>query len=292
MLETWVVLSLSALLLYGIAQVVNKSALQHISAPSYILISAFIATPIWIIFLIAYLSISGSWGASLEYTAYGILASIFGITGFYLFQEALQRGPVTIVGSITAAYPAIIVIVAIAFLGETLTSIQAIGVVIIVAGMVALSYSHENSTGRSSLTRVALLLSIATLILWGLWGIFAKIALEELEVILYLGLSGFITPPIVFLYLRHRKSQGEVIVPKWSIAVIIAIIASEVGHIGFISETNAISLGPAAIVFPFIAAYPVVMILLAYMFLKERLSKREIMLVLAVVVGIIFVSTV
>jgi len=70
------------------------------------------------------------------------------------------------------------------------------------------------------------------------------------------------------------------------------VISIELEQMGFYNETLAVSTGPASLVFPVIAAYPVVAIVIAYGFLKERISLKEALLILAVVTGIILVSTV
>jgi drug/metabolite transporter (DMT)-like permease len=72
----------------------------------------------------------------------------------------------------------------------------------------------------------------------------------------------------------------------------IAIMASEVGNIGFFLEVNAVAGGPASIVFPLVAATPLVVVLLAYGFLKERLTRNELALIALVIAGIIMISAV
>jgi len=295
MLETWVLLSLIALLVYGLSQVVNKTALRDISAPSYIFISVFITIPVNLFLLVSFLYVNGSWGASLEYTIFGILSTAFGAMGYYLFEEALQRGPVTAVGSITAAYPIIPVLVGLTLLSESIKAIQAVGIAVIMIGIIMLSYTHGNGEGKSKLTTACLFFSFASLILWGLWGIFIKVALTEdvgLEVLQYIGLHAFVTPILAGLYLNYRKSQGEKIIPKWSIPVKIAFIAVILGQLAFWGEVYALESGPVSIVIPLVAAYPAMTMLLATLLLRERLRNIELIFVIAIVIGIIMVSTV
>ena len=196
-----------------------------------------------------------------------------------------------IVGSITAAYPAIITVLAITLLGESLTSIQAVGVSLVIMSMIGLSFSHGSSKGSTNFTRLSLILSIVTLILWGVWGIFVKLALRELPIVFYLGLYSLVLPPLFYTYIRYKRIPRKQILPKWSLPVIIAVIAVLIGQLALLADTAAVSLGEAAVVFPLIASYPIVMILLAFAFLKERLSRRDVLLVFAVIIGIILIST-
>lgn len=107
----------------------------------------------------------------------------------------------------------------------------------------------------------------------------------------YLGLYSLVLPPLFLTYLKYKRIPREQILPKWSLPVIIAVIAVLVGQLGLFADTAAVSIGEAAVVFPLIASYPIVMILLAFAFLKERLSRRDILLVFAVIIGIVLIST-
>lgn len=292
MIEYWILLALLALFLYGTGQVVSKSSLNSISSMNYILISAVVTMPMYLVLMIGYLYKSGGWQGGFTYTMYGLLSVSFGLAGYYTFLEALKSGPVSIVGSITAAYPVMTVIVAITLLGEVLGLLQGIGVAVILVGIVALSYSNETDEGISGISRRCLLLSMITFFLWGLWTIFIKVALEELHVAAYLGLYIFATPTITAVYLHYRKSAGEQIVPKWSLGVKLAVIAICIGQTAFFCEVYAADTGPASIVFPLVAAYPVLTVLFAMAFLRERLSRLDLTFVLMVIFGIVLVSTI
>jgi len=277
---------------YGIGQALGKHAMGSLAAPSMVVVNFVVTMPIYLAFL-AWFIFSGDFAlAGTVAIVYGLAAAFLGRTGYYTYLEAVEKGPVTIVGSITAAYPAIITVLAIVLLGESVTVLQIFGVAVIVGGMIGLSFSHGEEGGKPSLPRISLIFSIATLALWGVWGVFVKLALEVLPIFYYLGLYAIVLPPLFLVYARHKKRIGVRIMPKRSIFVLIAVVAALIGQIGLFADTAAVSTGEAAIVFPLIASYPVVMILIAYAFLKERLTRRDMMFVIAVVAGIVLVSTV
>ncbi len=156
--------------------------------------------------------------------------------------------------------------------------------------MAALSYSHNGTRGGVSHSRTALMLSIAVFLIWGVGGIFIQLALDVLPLIAYLGLCVFILPPIAGTYLRHKGASVSIFRPKWAVPVIGAIVLAELWQLGYFAETSAVSQGAESIVFPLISAYPVVTILGARLFLKERLSKRDWAILACVIVGIALVS--
>ncbi|HEX9906906.1 MAG TPA: EamA family transporter, partial [Thermoplasmata archaeon] len=90
--------------------------------------------------------------------------------------------------------------------------------------------------------------------------------------------------------LRHKGATKSVLFPKWTVPVIGAVVVAELWQLGYFAETSAVSEGAASIVFPLISAYPVVTILGARIFIKERLSKVDWMILGFVVLGILLIS--
>ncbi len=290
MLETSVLLALCSLVIYGLTQVVSKKVVGSISATSMVAVNLWVTFPIYAVFLAGALLTLDVAGLPPEYVLYGLIGAVTARGGYYLFLESLEKGSVTMVGSITAAFPAITAALAVTLLGESLSAMNALGVITIIGSMVALSYSHGNSSGVSAFPRAALILSIAVLLIWGFGGIFIKLALTELPLIAYLGLYVFILPPLAFAYLRHRRATRSVVFPKWALPVIGAVIVAELWQLGYFAETAAVSEGAASIVYPLISAYPVVTIVTAHFVLRERVSRTDWAILLAVLLGIVLAS--
>ncbi len=290
MLETSVLLALCSLVIYGLTQVVSKKVVGSISATSMVAVNLWVTFPIYAVFLAGALLTLDVAGLPPEYVLYGLIGAVTARGGYYLFLESLEKGSVTMVGSITAAFPAITAALAVTLLGESLSAMNALGVITIIGSMVALSYSHGNSSGVSAFPRAALILSIAVLLIWGFGGIFIKLALTELPLIAYLGLYVFILPPLAFAYLRHRRATRSVVFPKWALPVIGAVIVAELWQLGYFAETAAVSEGAASIVYPLISAYPVVTIVTAHFVLRERVTRTDWAILLAVLLGIVLAS--
>jgi transporter family protein len=251
-----------------------------------------VSLPIYIVFLIATLVIVDGDTLEPEYLFYALIGASTARGGYYLYLEALEKGSVTMVGSISAAYPAITAILAVTVLGEDVSAINGIGIVIIIASMIGLSYMHGRASGEQGFSRSALFLSMVVLLVWGFGGIFIKLSLSGIPLIAYLGVYPFILPPIAFAYLRHKRATREMMFPKWSVPVMAAAAVALLWQLGYFAETGAISAGEAAIVFPLVSAYPIVTILGARLFLNERLSKVDWALLALVVIGIVLTSVV
>ncbi len=291
-MESWLILSIIAILMYGSSMVAQKLSLNELSTASMILFSLLIALPMFLVVLIALIITGEIWTIEFEYFIYGIIGATFGQIGYYTYVEAAKRGPISIVGSATASYPVMVAIVAIVFLGEVITPIQGLGVITVMTCIISLSYLHGRLEDKATASTGYYVICIITVFLWGFWAIFTKLALLGMSNLAFLAIYSFIIPPVTIAYYKINRIRIRDVWPKWGRAVKIAIMSSIVGNLAYFVEITAVSQGPAAIVFPLIASTPVVVVLLAFAFLKERLSKGEWLLVAGFILGIILVSTV
>jgi drug/metabolite transporter (DMT)-like permease len=293
MITLWLILALLAIFFYGISMVAQKVALNDMPAPQMIFLSLIFWVPLYTICLVPFFLDGSIWSITPLMFVYALLATSFGQIGYYTYVEAAERGPVSIVGSVTAAYPIMVIGFAIFILGETkeITMLQLAGALLVTCSIIMLSFFHGGRQEKAPVGRRYYFLCIVTVFIWGLWAIFTKLTLDSLDPFLFIGIYALIIPPVTFGYYRFKKVKVRDAVPKWSRALEIAIASSIVGNIAFFAEIVAISQGPASIVFPLVASSPLVVVLLAYGFLKERLTRKEWVLVAVVVVGIIMVST-
>ena len=226
MTDISVILALASLSIYGFTQVIAKAVVKNLDATSMVALNFLISLPVYVFLFGCAVLFWGEYVDHLEYVLYGLIGASTARGGYYIYLEALEKGAVSMVGSITAAFPAITAMLAVTLLGEEITLLNGIGITVIIASMVALSFSHGGSEGKSGFSRTALLLSLATFLIWGVGGIFIKLALDGIPQVAYLGLYPFVLPPIAFAYLRHKKATREILFPKWTVPVIGAIIVA------------------------------------------------------------------
>lgn len=272
--------------------VAQKLALRELSTPSMILFSLLIALPMFLAILVG-LTLTGEiWTIGAVPLAYGLVGAAFGQIGYYAYVEAARRGPISIVGSATASYPVMVAVVAIMFLGETMTLLQGLGVTVIMASIIGLSYMHEEPESHGHASAGYYTICIVTVLLWGFWAVFTKLALMGMSNMEFLAIYAIVIPPVTIAYYSLSGIKIRSVWPRWGGAVKIAIVSTIVGNLAYFVEITAIASGPAAIVFPLVASTPVIVVLLAFAFLKERLSTWEWSLVAGFVIGIVLVSTV
>jgi len=122
-----------------------------------------------------------------------------------------------------------------------------------------------------------LLWSIATIVLWGVWGLVSKIASDGVDVyanqLLYtVGLA----PLMVFVgWTVYRHSPREDATARRK-GVFWAFLTGILGGLGNLAFFQALVKGGAAsIVAPVTALFPMVTVLLAVVFLRERLGRMQ-----------------
>lgn len=118
---------------------------------------------------------------------------------------------------------------------------------------------------------VWLILALLTLALWGVWGIFPKLAtgyLSPTSVMVYEGIGHMAVVIGALVYLGFRPEVH----PK---GITFAILAGLVGTIGSLIFLVALSRGKASVVVPLTAMYPVVTIALSLWLLHEPLTLKQ-----------------
>ena len=95
----------------------------------------------------------------------GVLAYLFDGAAWILYFQSIVLGPIAIVGTVSAAYPALTVVFARIFLGEQLAPLQYVAITLVIAGCLGLSYSPgADTTGTTN--RRWIPLSLLALVCW------------------------------------------------------------------------------------------------------------------------------
>ncbi len=120
-------------------------------------------------------------------------------------------------------------------------------------------------------SRLWLIFALITTSFWGVWGALIEIP-EKAGFPATLGYSVWaltmIPPALVALKIINWKLEFNLR------SIVLGAIIGFLGAGGQLILFQALRMGPAYIVFPFISLSPVITILLSYWFLKERASKR------------------
>lgn len=115
--------------------------------------------------------------------------------------------------------------------------------------------------------------SLVTILLWGAWGAVSKVASDGIDantnqVYFTLGLL-----PLVLVILRSRRLKGG---EQRNVGIRWAFLTGILGGTGNIAFFQALVIGgKASIVIPVTALFPLVTVILATMFLHERMGRAQ-----------------
>ncbi len=229
----------------------------------------------------------GPGDAGTVYVLAAVSAGVLGAVGYLCFFAGMMRGTVGLVGTIAAASPLLTVVLSVTFLGETLGLLQVLGIAMTVACVLLLSIDRRKA---SVSRRLAVVLSLGSFLVWGLWAFLVKgsvDALGEGDLFLLLG-SGYLGVSLVAAAAWRRQPRAEVGAPRamWAAGMVVFLT----GSIAAIVLAAAYDAGPASIVAPVTGTYPVVATLGAWALLRERPDWRIAAALVLFVVGISLLS--
>jgi bacterial/archaeal transporter family protein len=139
-----------------------------------------------------------------------------------------------------------------------------------------------------ALTSPWMLLSIATVLLWGSWGLQSKIIVDRIspwmnQVLFSIGLLPLLG--WMLFWKNLRQATGE---PKKGAAY--GLLTGIFGGLGNVTFYLALSQGKASVIVPMIGLAPLITVILALVFLKESINRVQAVGVVLALISIYLLS--
>lgn len=266
-MSVWLPVTLASMVLWGLAQGLVKKYIGEVPPARFCLYYAVANAAVNVGFWAWQGPPPAFASGSQAFALWGILAYVLDGIAWILYYQSIVYGPISIVGTLSAAYPALTVMLARVFLGEVLGARSLAGVVAVIAGCLLLAYSPPEARGKPTRKRWMLLAGGAVLI-WGVNGTLIKYAYmqpgaHEANMALFIAIGGAATLGVYGLVagrgLAHdRREWLHALGPMATMAV------------GSLCAAIAYKQGPASVVAPVSGAYPVVTLGFAWIVLRER----------------------
>jgi drug/metabolite transporter (DMT)-like permease len=287
-LELWFILAISVAFLWGVSQVFAKYSTVRLGVARVALLIAVVEGTMY---SMAFLM----WHQDVRITIWdGVLAAgscLVGILGYLFFFESLIDGQVAIAGTISAAYPVLTVLGAMMLISETVTTVQAFGIILIVGGVVALSYEPD-PTAKHAITKRSLTFAFLAFGAWGVWSLTSKMAVDIVGAGNMFGfyIISSLTAPLIYAWVRRIRPPASVSASPGRTAWAFGAIALMFNVGGAYAYTYALQEGSASLVVPTSSAYPIVTVVLAVLLLKEKIHRTQVLWLAGVLVGLILVG--
>lgn len=221
-----------------------------------------------------------------------ILNSFLGfllISGIISFREAFIRGVSPIVSVISASFAAVTVILSVIFFQEKLTQSQTLAVVIIFTGLLLTMLDFNDLKKRQIRLNKSILFAIISMFAFGIYFAFIKIPVSTVGWFWPNYISLVAPFPLLLLFMKFKKI--EIMKPNQNGALIPLTLSFILARMGELSYNLGISKGFASIVAPISGANPVLFVILSAIFLKDPVTKQQILGIITTLIGIIILST-
>lgn len=271
-LYVWLAPALIALFLYGLGQGFVKQWIGEVPPARFCLYYVLATSIVNFGFFMTQDHPPLLAAGGLGFLASGVLAYLFDGMAWILYFQSIVLGPVAIVGTLSAAYPALTIVFARVFLHEELTALQYLAVTLVIGGCLGLSYSPSAESSQTT-SRRWIPLSLLALLSWAASNTIIKYSYSlpganEANLAVCSSIGGALTLG-VFGLLRGRRGAHSV--RAWVHSFVpMGMMAG--GSLGLIIAARH---GPISIVTPLIGSYPVVTLVYAALVLKERITRAQ-----------------
>jgi drug/metabolite transporter (DMT)-like permease len=283
----WLTPALLALLLYGLGQGFVKMWIAEVPPARFCLYFAVARALVMgcYFFTNPHTPVFAAEGR--QVLAIGVLAYLLDGTGWIMYFQSIIAGPITIVGTLSAAYPAVTIVFAHWFLGETLSSLQYVAVVLVIGGCIGLAYQPADAANKVT-GRAWIPLAFSALMLWGAAQTIVKydysLGATDVNMSLYSVIGALMTLGVYGLW-KGRAGKHSFI--EWLRSFLpMGMMAS--GDLGVLVASRY---GEISIVTPLTGAYPLVTLAFAALVLRERIILLQWCCIVAILAGIYFCAS-
>jgi drug/metabolite transporter (DMT)-like permease len=270
---------------WGIGDFLSAFSTRKIGPYSF----AFWSNAIWFLIFIPFYPFFINDLSSFSWQTFLILSavSILDIVGLLAFYEGLRIGPVSLVGTISSSFAALVVVFSIVFLKEAITIWQLMSILVIFLGLFFSTLDLKVlKTGRPVLTK-GVALGLLAMFCWGIAYTFIKIPIKEIG---WFWSNNFLAFYFPFIYLFMRIRKIKLIRPDYNKALPFVIGSSLLFAAGGTSFNYAISRGLSSIVAPIAGSYPTLLVLLAFIFFKDKITKQQVLGIITTILGIVLLA--
>jgi transporter family protein len=277
----WLVYTLVAAVCFGVGQVLVKKGLQNTSA----LFNNALAVVVQIVVMLPYAFIMGvHFDHFLTAFLYSMLVSALFLSFYYI----IGLGKISLTGTIISTYPLITVILSLIFLHENPTAIQKVAIVLTIVGAICMAMPDKIKEFRQHLGG------------WFFWAIvgafasgfgdfFSKVAIDKTDTYTYIFAYplGSAVVTILNYFVDKKGRRMPSFRQRGSLPTLIGVSTIEVGLFFFYL---AIGSGLISLVSPISSVYVAITVILAFIFLHERINRIQTIGILLSFAGILLVG--
>jgi uncharacterized membrane protein len=199
--------------------------------------------------------------------------------------QALSHAKASIVVPLTALYPLVTILLAIALLKEHVNLIQFIGIWLSLAAM--LLFNIQDEANEAGFASPWIILAVIAIVLWGITGLMQKMSTNHISArsAAIWFLAAFL--PVAVAIVLNNPVPTDISARTWMLSTLLGLMLA-LGNLTILFAFS--SGGKASIIAPLAGLYPVVSIPLAIAMLGEKLNRRESVGIACALIAVILLS--
>ena len=279
----WLIFAICSAVFAGLTSILAKCGLQEVDST----VATAFRTVVAMVFAWIIVLISGSYAQIDSIDAdtwiFLILSGLATGASWLCYFKALQLGDVNKVVPVDKSSTVMAIMLAIIFLGETLSIPGIFGVVLILVGTI-LMIEKKDVKGMESKGSSWLLFAIGSAVFAALTSILGKVGMEGIDsnlgtairTVVVLGMSW------MMIYVSHKQSRIHGIKRRDMTFIILSGLATGASWMFFF---GALQMGPASVIIPIDKLSILVTIAFSYIVFREKLTKKSAIGLAGVVAG-------
>ena len=208
------------------------------------------------------------------------------VVAYMGFYKALELGPISIVSPIVSAFGAVVVLLALVVLGESLTAVQAIGCVVVLSCVLVASIETSGSDHAGA---IGIALSLVACFAFGFYLFLQGQLADELGWLLPILVSRIVAVLMLCALLALMPAPE----PRHALGAAGVAGCAATGALeasAYLFFNRGAELGEIALTGAAVSAYPVIPILVGLFALRERVARHQLVGVAGVLVGMVVLS--
>ncbi len=212
-----------------------------------------------------------------------VAVGLFGAGAYLAFFTGLRIGPLAVVSPTVAAFGGLTVVLSVIYLGERLTPFQAVGAALATAGVMLVGFVSDGGLRATRIVGPGVAFGFAALVLFALMTVASSGPIREAGWLEFILASRIVNVSVVWLLLaasvatragafRPFLEGGATPSPRW---LVVAVVAGLLDVAGLVSFAYGLEVSQTWIVGLASSFGPAVAVVVAVVFMRERLRRTQ-----------------
>ncbi|MGJ7921247.1 EamA family transporter [Neobacillus sp. LXY-4] len=211
----------------------------------------------------------------------GVLIGVLNANGNIQMSKAYEKGPASLTAPIVSANAIFPVLSAGLIFHEQISTIQWVGILLIVSSVIAIQYTPQSLKSNTHYTAWIFRIILAFLS-FGILGVLMKLSsylhISSINILISMYGGGG-----VYLFMLIMSQKEKIDAPVIKIGTLVGMISV----IGYSSYFYALQTGVASIIFPIVSLNCLIVVFVGCILFKEKLKTYQIIGVLSALTGIV-----